>query len=88
MLDPVVTTNPYILLVATKQGGHVAFISARTRPSNRPIPDTQHSALSTQYSALDSDDSSLITHHSSLPEDRFWAENRVVEFCAMAQAAL
>ncbi len=88
MRDPVVANNPYILLVATKKGGHVAFISANTRPSNHSIPDTPHSALSTQYSALSSDDSSLMTHHSSLLEDRFWAENRVVEFCAMANAAL
>jgi predicted alpha/beta-fold hydrolase len=29
-------------------------------------------------------DSSLMTHHSSLMEDRFWAENRVIEFCKMA----
>jgi len=29
-------------------------------------------------------DSSLITHHSSLIEDRFWAENRVIEFCKLA----
>jgi uncharacterized protein len=79
MLDPVVTTNPYILLVATKQGGHVAFLSASPRPpSNSTKLDSWHST----------DDSSLITHPSSLPEDRFWAENRVVEFCAMAQAAL
>ncbi len=80
MRAPAVVNNPYILLVATKKGGHVAFISAKTRPSNHSIPDTQHSALG-------SDDPSLMTHHSSLPEDRFWAENRVVEFCAMAQAA-
>ena len=28
--------------------------------------------------------SSLITHHSSLVEDSFWAENRVIEFCKLA----
>src|SRR5882672_1736481 len=53
MLDPAVTTNPYILLIATKQGGHVAFLSANHRTS------------------------------VSNP-DRFWAENRVIEFCALA----
>jgi len=41
--------NPYILLIATENGGHVAFIAA----------DPDH-------------------------EDRFWAENRVVEFCRIA----
>ena len=46
--DPSIGANPYVLLIATERGGHVAFIS---------------------------DD--------SLDEDRFWAENRVVEFCQM-----
>jgi predicted alpha/beta-fold hydrolase len=81
MLHPALIDNPYILLVATKKGGHVAFISAKPRSSNQSLPATQNAAPGT-------DDSSLITHHSSLPDDRFWAENRVVEFCAMAQAAL
>jgi hypothetical protein len=44
------TTNPYILLIATDQGGHVAFISPK-----------------------------------SADEDRFWAENRVIEFFRMAE---
>lgn len=48
--DPVVANNPYILLLAPKQGGHVAFISSD------PKDDV----------------------------DRFWAENRVIEFCALA----
>lgn len=53
MLDPAVTTNPYILLLATQQGGHVAFLSAN--------------------------------HRTSLSNpDRFWAENRVVDFCELA----
>jgi uncharacterized protein len=47
--DPLVTNNPYILLLGPPQGGHVAFISADRK-----------------------DDS-----------DRFWAENRVVEFCKL-----
>lgn len=49
--DPVVTNNPYILLLAPRQGGHVAFISADAK-----------------------DDL-----------DRFWSENRVIEFCQLAQ---
>lgn len=48
--DPAVTNNPYILLLAPQQGGHVAFISA------------------------DREDDT----------DRFWAENRIVEFCTLA----
>jgi predicted alpha/beta-fold hydrolase len=42
--------NPYLLLVKTDRGGHVAFIGAKT---NR--------------------------------EDRFWAENRAVEFCNLVE---
>ena len=48
--DPAVANNPYILLLAPAQGGHVAFISADR------VADG----------------------------DRFWAENRVVEFCKLA----
>ena len=51
--DPAVADNPYILLLAPQQGGHVAFISA-DRNSD---------------------------------EDRFWAENRVVEFCKLTNEA-
>jgi len=46
--DPSIATNPYVLLMATERGGHVAFLSA-----------------------------------NSQDEDRFWAENRLVEFCEM-----
>ena len=48
--DPLVTNNPYILLLGPQRGGHVAFISSRREDGN----------------------------------DRFWAENRVVEFCKLA----
>jgi len=47
--DPVFAENPYILMIATKRGGHVAFISSATGN-----------------------------------EDRFWAENRMVEFFQLA----
>jgi len=43
--DPSLATNPYVLLMATERGGHVAFLSANAG------------------------------------EDRFWAENRLVDFC-------
>jgi predicted alpha/beta-fold hydrolase len=42
--------NPYLLLIATSRGGHVAFVSA-----------------------------------ASEKEDRFWAENRVIEFCKLCE---
>ena len=51
--DPVFTANPYILLLETERGGHVAFISAKKQG-----------------------------------EDRFWAENRTLEFCRLAQEKL
>ncbi len=44
--DPSIATNPYVLLIATERGGHVAFVSA-----------------------------------NSQDEDRFWAENRLIDFC-------
>jgi predicted alpha/beta-fold hydrolase len=86
MLDPAVSNNPYILVVGTKKGGHVAFISAKPNHPGQSATGAQPSALSTPHSALTSADSALSTQHSA--EDRFWAENRVVEFCAMAQAEL
>jgi predicted alpha/beta-fold hydrolase len=52
--DPAIANNPYILLLAPKQGGHVAFIAA------------------------DKGDD----------PDRFWAENRVIEFCKLASESL
>ena len=48
--DDLIANNPYILMVATSQGGHVAFLSAGQKGD----------------------------------ADRFWAENRVVEFCKLA----
>jgi uncharacterized protein len=51
--SPVVTANPYILLLAPERGGHVGFVAAELNQ-----------------------------------EDRFWAENRVVEFCRLANDAM
>lgn len=48
--DPAVVENPFILLVAPRNGGHVAFIAGDRNGD----------------------------------EDRFWAENRVIEFCKLA----
>jgi predicted alpha/beta-fold hydrolase len=47
-----IAANPFVLMIATEHGGHVAFMSA-----------------------------------SSQDEDRFWAENRLVEFCTAIVSA-
>jgi predicted alpha/beta-fold hydrolase len=64
--DPSVSGNPYVLLLDPEQGGHVAFVAAKGRAGS--------SANS---------NSSTADNQSVDPkvEDRFWAENRVVEFC-------
>ncbi|HEX3282268.1 MAG TPA: alpha/beta fold hydrolase [Pyrinomonadaceae bacterium] len=80
MLDPAVSNNPYILVAATKQGGHVAFISAKAARSKQTAKDRARSQTN--------DDLRFTIYDSRGEEDRFWAENRAVEFCAMAQAAL
>jgi predicted alpha/beta-fold hydrolase len=46
LTDPSIEANPFVLVVATEKGGHVAFVSA-----------------------------------TPVDEDRFWAENRLVDFC-------
>lgn len=51
--DGAFTGNPYLLVIATESGGHVAFISDK-----------------------------------ATTEDRFWAENRIVEFCSLAETEL
>jgi len=53
LCDSAFKENPYLLLVATEQGGHVAFVAA-----------------------------------TSKNEDRFWAENRALEFCQLSDARL
>ena len=46
LTDPSIAANPFVLVMASEKGGHVAFVSS--------TPDD---------------------------EDRFWAENRLVDFC-------
>ena len=46
LTDPSIEANPFVLVMATENGGHVAFVSANLND-----------------------------------EDRFWAENRLVDFC-------
>lgn len=57
MRDPAITNNPYILLIDTERGGHVAFLSRAAGPTKLDV-------------------------------DRFWAENRLVEFLQLANAQL
>lgn len=80
--DPAVANNPYILLVDPKQGGHVAFISDKSPP--------QKTAESVRNStpSLSQTNTEPRTQNSALLEDRFWAENRVLEFCALANQML
>lgn len=51
--DASVAANPHIILLTTRHGGHVGFVSAGTKG-----------------------------------EDRFWAENRIVEFCSLIHERL
>lgn len=67
-----VTNNPNILLIATERGGHVAFISAKAGP-----PANNESS-----------NSPINTEHSAPAQDRFWAENRVIQFCSLAEQTL
>ncbi len=85
MCDPAIINNPCILLIGTERGGHVAFISSD--PSNSHSNSEERLAEESESTEA-SVNSSLITHHSSLVEDRFWAENRVVEFCKLADELL
>jgi predicted alpha/beta-fold hydrolase len=53
LADASVTNNPFVLLLAPEQGGHVSFVAA-----------------------------------DAYEEDRFWAENRAVEFCRLVNEHL
>jgi predicted alpha/beta-fold hydrolase len=86
LLDPAVANNPYILLIGTKQGGHVAFISAKLFLDGSARDN--HSVRDSEKNDETSSDSSLNTHDSTLIEDRFWAETRVIEFCKLGSENL
>ena len=83
----VVESNPYILILDPERGGHVAFISSNSSPSHR-ADNNASSGLAETPSHQSAGDDLRSAIRDSGSEDRFWAENRVVEFCAMANAAL
>ncbi|MFN2492811.1 MAG: YheT family hydrolase [Pyrinomonadaceae bacterium] len=56
LTTPSIADNPYILLLAPEQGGHVAFIAHKQQRSDSFTRET----------------------------DRFWSENRIIEFCKLA----
>lgn len=84
--DPVVAQNPYILLLAPGRGGHVAFIAAK--PSRFFKPSRNPDQSKAQSDTRRSNDHSPFTIYDSRVEDRFWAENRVIEFCKLANDSL
>jgi predicted alpha/beta-fold hydrolase len=65
LLDEALLGNPNILLAATKNGGHVAFLAAGDARIRNHSPAS--------------------SHHLER-EDRFWAENRAIDFASLATA--
>jgi uncharacterized protein len=84
--DPTVGQNPYILMLAPGRGGHVAFIAAR--PSRLFKASRNSDQSGAQSDTRRSNDHSRFPIHDSRVEDRFWAENRVIEFCKLANDGL
>jgi len=65
-------TSPFILLVKTERGGHVAFLAARPRTASN---SSKHKRRALAHGGFQP--------HNSADEDRFWAENRVIDFCRL-----
>ena len=77
-------TNPSILLIDPERGGHVAFLAAKPRRKlNGHGSSSQAPGSAIPSSGIRTQDSVL---QYSLEEDRFWAENRVLDFCRIAAA--
>ena len=72
---PSIVNNPYLLLLEPKRGGHVAFVAARPSRLQR---NRESRPGSESRSAME----------RSQAEDRFWAENRMVEFFQLANETL
>lgn len=97
MSNPALADNPYILLLAPEQGGHVAFIASRSSISrSNGWLSRNHKALAGDHQGHSRDQEALSTNqegtskdHQPSPqdlgdEDRFWAENRIIDFCRLA----
>ncbi len=90
---PSIAANPYILLLETERGGHVAFLAAKPSRFHRArnnfaksskVPTAGISEATSEVSGYDS----RFTIDDSRTEDRFWAENRMVEFFTLAHEHL
>jgi predicted alpha/beta-fold hydrolase len=81
-----VAQNPYILMLAPGRGGHVAFIAAKPARFFKASRNSDQSEA--QSDTRRSNDQSRFTIYDSPSEDRFWAENRVIEFCKLANDGL
>lgn len=84
--DSLGAQNPYILMLAPKRGGHVAFIAAKPSRFFKTFRNAVHNG--TQSDPLSSNADSRFTICELRFEDRFWAENRIVEFCRLAEESL
>ena len=93
-----IANNPYILLIDPERGGHVAFVSDRPahQQSSRDQTDSaatdtspeENGSSTTQRAAPNSNNNSRSKIDGALDQDRFWAENRAVEFCKLANEGL
>ncbi|MGI9165097.1 MAG: YheT family hydrolase [Pyrinomonadaceae bacterium] len=80
---PSIAANPYILLLDPERGGHVAFLASRPSRVNRD-PVTRDARETQEFEPELSGNDSRFPNHYSATEDRFWAENRMVEFFTLA----
>lgn len=84
---PSIAANPYILLLDPERGGHVAFLAAKPSRFHR-VPVTRDVGNTQESEPGISGHDSRFTNHDSPTEDRFWAENRMVEFFTLADETL
>ena len=78
LTNPAISNNRNILLLAPEQGGHVAFVAATSRLPLKTQPKPVQAGWQFQNTG-----STSAIYHPEL-EDRFWAENRAVEFCLLS----
>ena len=83
---PSIANNPYILLLEPERGGHVAFLAARPSRLNRADATSNVSEQDSESGMQDHD--SGFSNNALQTEDRFWAENRMVQFFTLADKML